>query len=173
MLQLGFSLGWDILPSSGAVDVLHDRMSFLERIWDRLVHLVLPGITLGLVGAATFARFQRSATLEVVAQGYIRTARGKGLGEKLILLRHALRASLLPTITLFGLAFPVLLSGAVLVEVIFSWPGIGRLIVDSIASRDYHVVTGTAIVSATLVVLGNIIADLLYWIADPRTKTVA
>ena len=170
MLQLVFSVGWGVLPSGSAIDpITHDSLSLAGRGWDRFKHLLLPAFSLGLVGAATFARFQRSATLEAVLQDFIRAARGKGLVERLILFRHALRASLLPTVTLFGLTFPVLLSGAVLVETVFSWPGMGRLIVDSIATRDYYVVTGTAIVSAAMVVTGNLIADVLYWAADPRT----
>jgi peptide/nickel transport system permease protein len=170
-LQLLFSVAWGVLPSGGAIDpITHDSMSLAGRSWDRLTHLLLPALSLGLVGAATFARFQRSATLDAVVQDFIRTARGKGLAERAILFRHALRAALLPTITLFGLAFPILLSGAVLVEAVFSWPGMGRLIVDSIATRDYYVVTGTAIVSAAMVVMGNLIADVLYWFADPRTR---
>ncbi len=174
MLQLGLGLGIGILPVSGAIDpVTHDSLPWIGRVWDRLAHLLLPAITLGLVGAAAFARFQRSATLDAVLQDFVRTARGKGLAERVILFRHTLRAALLPTITLFGLTFPILLSGAVLVETVFSWPGMGRLIVDSIASRDYYVVIGTAIVSASMVVLGNLLADVLYWVADPRTRPSA
>ena len=171
MLQLAFGLGLGLFPVSGAIDpVIHDGLSNLGQLWDRIRHLVLPAATLGAVGAGALARFQRSATLETVVQDFIRTARGKGLTERLILFRHALRAALLPSITLFGLTFPALLSGAVLVETVFSWPGIGRLIYDSIAARDYFVVTGTAIVSAIMVVLGNLVADVLYWVADPRTR---
>ena len=171
MLQLAFGLGLGLFPVSGAIDpVIHDGLSTFGRLWDRIRHLVLPAATLGAVGAGALARFQRSATLETVVQDFIRTARGKGLTERLILFRHALRAALLPSITLFGLTFPALLSGAVLVETVFSWPGIGRLIYDSIVARDYFVVTGTAIVSAIMVVLGNLVADVLYWVADPRTR---
>lgn len=171
MLQLVFGLGLGLFPVSGAIDpVIHNGLSTLGQLWDRIRHLVLPALTLGGVGAGALARFQRSATLEAVVQDFIRTARGKGLAERLILFRHALRAALLPSITLFGLTFPALLSGAVLVETVFSWPGIGRLIYDSITSRDYFVVTGTAIVSSIMVVLGNLVADVLYRVADPRTR---
>jgi peptide/nickel transport system permease protein len=171
MLQLTFGVKLGMFPVSGALDpITHDSLTLVGRLWDRAVHLVLPALTLGLVGAAAFARFQRSATLDVIVQDFVRTARGKGLPERLVLFRHALRASLIPSITLLGLTFPILLSGAVLVETVFSWPGMGRLAVNAIAARDYYVVTGTTIVAATMVVIGNLIADILYRLADPRTQ---
>jgi len=173
MLQLTLGVGLGLFPMGSAVDpIIHAHLGFIARIWDRLVHLALPAITLGLAGAATFARFQRTATLDAIVQDFVRTARGKGLRERTVLFGHTLRAALLPTITLFGLAFPILLSGAVLVEVVFSWPGMGRLAVDAISTRDYYVVTGTTIVSATMVVVGNLMADILYRMADPRTQTI-
>lgn len=174
MLQLvfGVALGW--LPVSGAVDaVTHVHLSAMGRVWDRLIHLPLPALTLGLIGAAVTARYQRAATMDVIVCDFVRTARGKGLAERVVLFRHALRNALLPIITLFGLSFPILLSGAVLVETVFSWPGMGRLAVSAIGTRDYHVVTGTAIIAAIMVVLGNLAADLLYRLADPRTREPA
>ena len=171
MLVLVFAEGLHWLPATGATDpVVSAHLPPLSRLWDRLTHLVLPALTLGLAGAAVVARYQRAAMLDVVRQDFIRTARAKGLPERLVLMRHALRNALLPTVTLFGLAFPLLLSGAVLVETVFAWPGMGQLTVDSIAARDYAVVTGTAMLAATCVVVGNLIADVLYWILDPRTR---
>jgi peptide/nickel transport system permease protein len=171
MLVLIFAEGLQWLPATGAIDpVTHGQLSALGRLWDRLTHLALPALTLGLAGAAATARFQRAAMLDVVRQDYIRTARAKGLSERAVLTRHALRNALLPTVTLFGLAFPILLSGAVLVETVFAWPGMGKLTVDAIEARDYAVVSGTAILAAVLVVLGNLVADVLYRLLDPRTR---
>ncbi len=171
MLILVFThnLGW--LPPSGIrTPWLYPHLSWVESIWDHAKHLVLPALTLGLIGAASTARFQRAAMIDVVHHDYVRAARAKGLEERAILYRHALRNALLPVITLFGLAFPVLLSGAVLVEEVFSWPGLGSLAVDAFRNRDYPLVTGMAIVAALMVVVGNLVADLLYRAADPRTR---
>jgi peptide/nickel transport system permease protein len=169
VLLFGIALHW--LPVGGAVDpVLYPLLSPLGKVIDHLRHLVLPGLTLGLSGAAATARYQRVAILDVVRQDFIRTARAKGLSERAVAFRHALRNALLPIVTLFGLAFPVLLSGAVLVEVVFSWPGMGKIAVDAIAQRDYFVVTGAAILVAGTVVLGTLIADALTWLVDPRIR---
>lgn len=171
MLLLVFAEGLNWLPAGGATDaVSYPYLSPLGRVWDRLVHLLLPAVTLGLVGAASTARFQRAAMLDVVRQEFIQAARARGLRERQVLLHHALRNALLPVITLLGLSLPILLSGAVLVETVFAWPGMGKLAVDSILRRDYFVVSGTAILSATMVVVGNLVADLLYLVADPRTR---
>lgn len=135
-----------------------------------LRHLTLPALTLGLVGAAATSRYQRAAVLEVIRQDYVRTARAKGLGERRVVFVHALRNALLPFITLFGLAFPFLLTGAVLIEDVFSWPGMGRLAVNAILQRDYPVVTAAALVASGMVVLGNLLADVLHAGADPRIR---
>lgn len=162
-------LGW--FPLGGMSNlVLCPVIESARCVADRLWHLALPALTLGLVGAASTARYQRAAMLEVLGQDYIRTARAKGLGERRVLLVHTLRNALLPFITLFGLALPFLLTGAVLVEWVFAWPGMGRLAVTAILQRDYPVVTAAAIVASTMVVLGSLIADLLYAVADPRIR---
>ena len=140
---------------------------------DRVWHLVLPAVTLGLVGAAGTARFQRAAMLDVATQDYVRTARAKGVPERRVVLRHQLRNALLSFITRAGLAFPFLLTGAVLVETIFAWPGMGRLAVEAILARDYPVVTATALIASTVVVSGNLLADILMGIADPRLRVRA
>lgn len=169
ILLFGQQLHW--FPMSGTVDpTRHGFLSPVGQLWDRLRHLILPALTLGVVGAAVIARYQRAAILEVVRQDFVRTARAKGLTEGMVMVRHALRNALLPTITLFGLAFPILLSGAVLVEAVFGWPGLGKLAVDSIARRDYYVVTATGIIAGVMVVVGNLVADGLYLLADPRTR---
>ncbi|NIM52398.1 MAG: ABC transporter permease subunit [Gemmatimonadales bacterium] len=169
MLVFGLGLGW--FPVGGAVDqVLYPHMSLLGKVGDRAVHLFLPALTLGLVGAAVTARYQRAAMLDVIRQDFVRTARAKGLSERTVFLKHALRNALLPIVTLFGLTFPLLLSGAVLIESVFAWPGMGKFAVDALHGRDYNVVTGTAIIAAAMVVLGNLLADLLYRVVDPRTR---
>jgi peptide/nickel transport system permease protein len=150
--------------------ILCPRVDSPYCVLDFLWHLALPALTLGLVGAASTARYQRAAMLDVISQDYVRTARAKGLRERRVLLQHALRNALLPIITLFGLSFPFLFTGAVLIETVFAWPGMGRLAVNAIFQRDYPVVTGAALVTSTVVVLGNLIADVLYAVADPRIR---
>ena len=166
------TLGW--LPAGGTIDPIgHWSLPFAGRVLDRLHHLILPALTLGLAAAGYTARHQRSAMLEAIGQDFVRTARAKGLRERSVVLRHALRNALLPTITLAGIAFPVLLSGTVLVETVFSWPGMGRLAADAIGRRDYPVVTGAAILAAATVVVGNLFADLAARLADPRMRRSA
>lgn len=168
----GEVLGW--FPLGGPRDlVTYAQLSLGGRVLNRLHHLALPALTLGLIGAAATARYQRAAMLEVIGQDFVRTARAKGLAGRLVILRHTLRNALLPVITLAGLAFPVLLSGTVLVEWVFSWPGMGRLAADAILRRDYPLVAGTAMLAATMVVLGNVLADLAARAADPRTGAPA
>jgi peptide/nickel transport system permease protein len=176
MLMLLFALkahewGWPIaLPPTGMTSVDHEFMSFGEQMVDRLRHLILPVLTLSLVMAAGIARYTRGQMLEVIRQDYIRTARAKGLPERQVVIKHALRNSLLPVITLLGLYLPLLFSGSVFVEVIFSWPGMGRVIVESIFQRDYPLVMATSFIFALVVVLGSLIADVLYAVADPRIR---
>jgi len=171
MLVLVFALGLGWFPPSGVRTLwLDGHLSFLGSFFDRARYLVLPALTLGVIGAASTARFQRAAMIDVIQQDYVRTAWAKGLRKKAVLYRHALRNALLPVITLFGLSFPVLLSGAVLVEEVFGWPGLGSLAVDAYRNRDYPLVTGMAIVAAVMVVVGNLLADILYRLADPRTR---
>jgi peptide/nickel transport system permease protein len=169
LLVFGQILGW--FPVGGVVDpVVYPSLSPLAQALDRLHHLALPALTLGLVGAGSTARYQRAALLDVLGQDFIRTARAAGLSEWTIVSRYALRAALLPTITLVGLTLPSLLSGAVLVETVFSWPGIGRLTVNAVLQRDYPVVAGAALLASIAVVAANAVADLAYRLADPRTR---
>ncbi len=170
VVVFSLQLGW--FPASGAADpAIHNALSLAGKIVHRAQHLVLPALTLGLVGAAATARVQRVAILDVARQDYVQTARAKGLRERVVLLRHTLRNALLPIVTLFGLSFPMLLSGAVLVESVFAWPGIGRFAAEAAGARDYPAVTGVAIVGALMVVTGNMLADILYRGVDPRTRT--
>ncbi len=171
MLIMVFAGQLHWLPAGGAVSpAAYSALPFFGKIADRLTHLILPAITLGLISAAGTARYHRGAMLDTITQDFIRTARAKGLSERAVMLRHALRHAILPAVTLFGLSLPVLLSGAVLVEAVFGWNGMGRLSVDSIFRRDYHVVTGAAILAAVMVVAGNLLADILYRVVDPRTR---
>lgn len=178
MLTLIFSLkasewGWGVvLPTSGMMSVDYDFLPTVGmKIQDRLLHLLLPAVALGLGSAAGVARYMRGSMLEVIHQDFIRTARAKGLSERTVVFKHALRNALIPIITLLGLYLPFLLSGAVLIETIFAWPGMGRLIVESIFKRDYPLVMATSFVIAGIVVLGNLISDLLYAVVDPRIRT--
>jgi peptide/nickel transport system permease protein len=172
LLVFAQRLGW--FPVGGVRDlVLCPRVDSLPCLADFAWHLTLPALTLGLVGAAGTARYQRAALLEVVRQDFVRSARAKGLRERRVLLVHALRNALLPLITLFGLTFPFLLTGAVLVETVFAWPGMGRLAVTAILQRDYPIVTAAALVASVMVVLGNLLADALYGVADPRIRVRA
>jgi peptide/nickel transport system permease protein len=169
LLVFGEWLGW--FPVAGMSDpILCPSVSSLYCVMDRLWHLALPALTLGFVGAAGTARFQRAAMLEVAAQDYIRTARAKGASERRVVLRHQLRNALLSFITLFGLAFPFLLTGAVLIETIFAWPGMGRLATDAILRRDFPVVNAAVLLASTLVIAGNLLADVLLAVADPRLR---
>ena len=172
LMLLALTYWIPLFPIGGAVDpVMHDSLSGGGRFIDSLWHLVLPAFTLTLLYASGIARFQRAALLDVMPSDFIRTARSKGLREREILLRHAMRNALLTLITLIGLSFPALLTGAVFIEKVFAWPGMGLTMVDAIASRDYPLVVGAVIVGSILVVAGSLIADLLYGWADPRLRS--
>lgn len=169
---LAFTYWLPIFPVGGAVDpVMHEYLGLGGRIVDRLRHLILPAATLTILASAATARFQRAALLDVLPADYIRTARLKGLTEREILRRHALRNALLPIITLVGLSFPALLTGAFFVEKIFAWPGMGYAVVNAIGTRDYPLVVGAVIIGSIMVTLGSLLADLLYALADPRLRS--
>lgn len=176
MMVLLFSLqaqlwGWPIsFPGSGMISVDHSLMTFPERLGDRVSHLVLPAVSLSLILAGGIARYTRGTMIEVLGEDYIRTARAKGLSERTVIFRHALRNALLPLLTLAGLYLPFLLSGAVFIETVFAWPGMGKLMVDSIATRDYPVVMAGGFLFAVVVVAGNLLADILYAVVDPRVR---
>jgi peptide/nickel transport system permease protein len=159
-----FSVNLGILPAGNMYAV--GNGSF----WDYVHHLIAPSLVLGLVTVAQWSRYVRSSMLEVITQDYIRTARAKGASERIVLFRHAMRNALLPIITIAGLQLPTLLSGALVTETVFTWPGMGRLFLDSLNYRDYPVVMGILIFSSILVLLSNLLADLLYAVADPRVR---
>jgi peptide/nickel transport system permease protein len=140
------------------------------RIIDRIRYMVLPTTALSLVLAAGIARYTRGSMLEVIRQDYVRTARAKGLPERTVVFKHALRNALIPVITLLGLYLPVLFSGTVYIEYVFAWPGMGNTIVGAINTRDYPVIMATSLIFAVMVVVGNLVADVLYAVVDPRIK---
>ena len=171
IILLAFAYWLPIFPAGNMIDqAMHDYMSFGGRLYDRLYHLVLPALTLTLLAAAGIARYQRTALLEVLPQDFVRTARAKGVAERDVVLKHALRNALLPVITLLGLFLPALVGGAFFVEKVFAWPGMGYLAATAIGTRDYDLVTGTVIVGGVMVTLGSLVADLLYAVADPRLR---
>ena len=161
---------WMRFPALGVVSLDADFLTPWGRTVDRIRHLVLPLTTLGAIGIAGTARFVRGAVLDVRGQPFVRTARATGASPLAVELRHVLRNALLPVITLLGLSLPALFSGTVFVEVIFAWPGMGRVMVDAVGGRDYPVVLATTAIFASLVVIGNLLADLLYGVADPRIR---
>lgn len=160
---------WSI-PISQMTDISYEYMTPFEQWVDRLKHILLPGVAMGVASAAGIARYMRSSLLEVIRQDYIRTARAKGLPERVVILKHALRNALLPIVTLVGLSMPVLFSGAVLIEDIFAWPGMGREIIAAIRSQDTPMIIACFYVFTLLVVAGNIAADVAYAFVDPRIR---
>ncbi len=160
-----------IFPPSGMVDpVLHDYMSLPGRLLDRIRHLVLPVTTLTLLATAAISRHQRSALFEVMPSDWMRTAIAKGLSRRHAVRRHALRNALLPSITLAGLYLPALAAGALFIEKVFSWPGMGLLAANAIAARDYPLITAAVLVSSVAVAFGALLADVAAAAADPRIR---
>ena len=171
MAMLVFAYWLPIFPVTGMVDaVMHEYLGPSGKVLDVLRHLALPALTLAVLSTASIARYQRSAMLDVIGEDYMRTARAKGVGERAVMLRHGLRNALIPVITLLGLSFPALLAGAVFVEKVFAWPGMGFVTVNAIGTRDYPLVLAAVLVSGTMVAAGSLAADLLYTAADPRLR---
>lgn len=179
LMFFGGTLGW--LPIGGILDdgiTLHTITGIhlidallegnIEAFVSAARHLILPGIALGSIPMATVARMTRSTMLEVLRQDYVRTARAKGLAERIVMVRHALRNTLIPVVTIIGLQLGLLLSGAVLTETVFALPGLGRLAITSLLSRDYSVVQAVVLVTALIIVVINLVVDLLYGYLDPR-----
>lgn len=159
------------LPIGGMTNpVEYESLGPIGRLIQIAQHAILPAITLTLVFSAVVARYQRAALLDVLPAEFVKTARAKGVSERVIVRHHALRNALLPTISLFGLAFPALLTGAVFIEKVFGWPGMGLIIVESIGRRDYPLLMSAVIIGSILVALGSLLADMLYLVADPRLR---
>ncbi|MGM0414056.1 MAG: ABC transporter permease [Bacillota bacterium] len=166
VLLFVFALQLDLMPTGGFQNPINDSVTFFSH----LHHAILPIVALGYARAASLTRYMRSSMLEVIKEDYVRTARAKGLRERVVVYKHALRNALIPVITILGLQVPLLFSGAVVIEEVFSWPGIGRLSVRAVFQRNYTVMMATTVIFAILVFFGNLIADMFYVIVDPRIK---
>jgi len=170
MLVLLFALVIPVLPVAGMRAVDSSGGGVGDAL-DVLHHLVLPVVTLSLVYLAQYSRLARSSMLDVLGSDFIRTARAKGLADRVVLYKHALRNALLPVVTVLGLQFGNVLSGAILVETVFNWPGLGRLAFESVLRRDYPTILGLLLLSSIVVVVMNQLTDLCYRLIDPRIKT--
>ena len=170
MLVLVFSvhLGW--FPTSQTRSLDYDLLSWPGKLLDLLWHLALPVFVLGVASAAGSARYMRNRLLEVLSEEYVLGARARGLRERIVILRHALRNAMIPILTIYGLSLPFLLGGAVLIERVFAWPGLGLLGVEAVNGRDYPVILATTMIAAVLIILGNLLADVTYAIVDPRVS---
>ena len=189
VLILVFSVGLGWTPVSGRIDLLYDvppHTGFMiwdawlaqkadpeynsGAVWDAVRHLILPSVVLATIPLAVVARMTRSSMLEVLREDYVRTARAKGLSPTRVIFVHTLRNALIPVLTVVGLQVGMLMGGAVLTETIFSWPGIGKWLIDAIGRRDYPVVQNGILLVATLVILTNFVVDILYGVANPRIR---
>lgn len=170
MLIIFFASWLPVFPVEGMQSVRLRDADFLLRIVDVAHHLVLPAFTLAMIYLAQYSRLSRASMLEVLGSDYIRTARAKGASERSVLFRHALRNAALPILTVAGLQFGNLISGALLVETVFNWPGMGRLAFDSVLRRDYPTILGVLFFASLLVVIVNILTDFSYRLADPRLR---
>lgn len=155
------TLGW--LPTSGYQPLMANPVGWLR-------HVILPGFTVGLVAAAIMTRYIRSAVLDVASMGYVRTARSKGLSPTVVTVRHILRNALIPVLTITGIQLATILGGVIVVEVVFAWPGLGRLVYTAVAARDYPLIQGAVLLIATLFLAINLIVDMLYAVVDPRIR---
>lgn len=170
MLIILFASVVPVFPVEGMQSVKLRDAGFFVKALDVLHHLVLPAFTLAIIYLAQYARLSRASMLEVLGSDYIRTARAKGASERSVLFKHALRNAALPILTVAGLQFGNLISGALLVETVFNWPGMGRLAFDSILRRDYPTIMGVLFFASFMVVVANILTDLSYRLADPRLR---
>jgi peptide/nickel transport system permease protein len=166
LLLLAARTGW--FPVGGMRSIDWQDMDTLGRAWDLIHHLALPALVVGLIPLASRMRQMRANLLDVLRLDYVTTARAKGLDENVVIFKHALRNALNPLITLFGFTLGYLLSGSFIAEIIFSWPGLGRLTLDALLTQDQYLVMGSILMASSMLVLGNLIADLLLAVADPR-----
>jgi peptide/nickel transport system permease protein len=169
LLLIGFSIRLDLLPTQGMRSIAFN-LSPAERLWDVARHLVLPAVTLATRYVALNVRLTRTSLVEVSAMDYLTTARAKGLAERVVVYKHALRNALIPVVTVMGLNVGHLVAGAVLTETVFAWPGLGRLIFEAILHRDYPVMLGGLLLTSVFVVIGNLLADLACALIDPRIR---
>lgn len=158
----------DIFPVFGLASIGAEKLSFWARFWDTAWHLVLPVFCMTYASLAVLSRYMRTAMLEVIRQDYITTARAKGLSEKVVIYKHALRNSLIPIITLLAQLLPATLGGSIIIETIFTIPGMGQLVFEAILARDYPIIMGELTIVTFLTLLGILVADILYSVVDPR-----
>ncbi len=170
LLMILFGVNLHYLPVSGLQSMGYEGFSTFGKVWDKVSHLILPVTLEAFGGLAGLSRYMRSNMLEVIRQDYITTARAKGLPEKKVIYKHALRNALLPVITILGLSIPGLIGGSVIFENIFGIPGMGQLFYQSVMMRDYPVIMGILTIGAILTLLGNLLADIGYALADPRIR---
>jgi len=168
MILFGVELGW--LPISGLRSLNWEYMSGWRQHWDFLSHLVLPILVATFGGLAGFSRYMRQSMLEVIRQDYIQSARAKGLSERVVIGKHALRNAMLPLVTILGLSLPGLIGGSVIVESIFAIPGMGQLMVQAVFERDYPVIMGNLVIVSVLTLVANLLADIAYGVVDPRIR---
>ncbi|MHB8066175.1 MAG: ABC transporter permease, partial [Ruminiclostridium sp.] len=164
-----FAVDLKILPLAG-LNTPGSNYIGLEFFLDRFRHMILPSFVLAFIGIGSMMRYTRTAVLEIIKQDYIRTARAKGLSEKVVIYKHALRNALIPIVTLIGLSLPGLFSGAIITESIFGIPGIGKIALDAVTKRDYPLLMGFSMFVAALTLLGNLLSDIMYAVVDPRVK---
>jgi peptide/nickel transport system permease protein len=167
LILFSVKLGW--LPVGGMED-LRFKGGWFAKQWDLLQHLLMPALALGLIYIAAYSRLTRASMLEVLESDYVRTARAKGLGERSVLFKHALRNGVIPIVTVMGLQFGAILSGAILVETVFAWPGVGRLAFEAVVERDTNVLLGVLFLISTAVILANLLTDIVYRFIDPRIR---
>lgn len=168
MLFLGIDLQW--FPISGLTSMDYDMMTPWQKFCDLSMHMALPLLVYTVGGLAGMSRYMRACMLEVMRQDYVLTAQAKGLSRRTVIIRHALRNALLPVITLLGLSIPGLIGGSVIIESIFALPGLGQLFYSAVMARDYTLIMGNLVLGAVLTLLGNVLADVCYGIADPRIR---
>ncbi|HEX2253818.1 MAG TPA: ABC transporter permease [Thermoanaerobaculia bacterium] len=170
MAVLAFAYLWPVLPAGHMLSAGAEHLGTVERWADLGRHLLLPAVVLGLASAGSTLRLVRNSVLDVLGEDYVRTARAKGLSERRVLWRHGLPNAMAPLAQVLGLGLPVVLNGVLVVEVVFAWPGLGRVAWNAILTRDLPLVLGTTALSAVLVIAGNLLADLLHAAADPRVR---
>jgi peptide/nickel transport system permease protein len=168
MMLFGVQLGW--LPISGLRSLNWEYLGFWPQQWDFFSHLLLPIVVATFGGLAGFSRYMRQSMLEVIRQDYIQSARAKGLAERVVIGKHALRNAMLPIVTILGLSLPGLIGGSVIVETVFAIPGMGQLMVQSVFQRDYPVIMANLVIVSVLTLLANLVADLSYGLVDPRIR---
>jgi len=158
-----FSVTLGLLPASGYVALTDDQVGWLRQV-------TLPGVTVGLVAGAIMTRYIRAAVIDVASAGYIRTAVSKGLPRRVVVSRHIVRGALVPVLTIAGIQLATILGGVIVVEVVFAWPGLGRLVYDAVAARDYPLIQGAVLLVAVMFIVVNLIVDVLYAVVDPRIR---